>query len=511
MSTLNVLRYVSALLALCILTSVFASSLSVVHSAPTPITEYWAVICGISDYKYISDLNYCDDDVNDMYNTLVNLQGWKEDHIIKLIDSDASKLDIINAISQIDYLDDSDDVFLFFFSGHGTHGPDLSPLDETDGFDEYICPWNSLPDSYENDIRDDEFDEILDYPDSSKKVIILDTCYSGGFLKTLEMNIKAKPDVASVTLEDSFDKDLNKAGYIVLTACDDDELSAEYASLQNGVFTYYLVEGMGSGFPADSDVDGRVSGEEAFHYANPRVTTFNPDQHPQIYDGIAGEVELTIFGNADVVRVRNLQCFEMKRTMNIDLTKLRNYQCLELQRGINADLMRTRNYQCFELVRAINADVLRLRNYQYFELLRTMNADVTKLRNLQCFEMTIPPHEYAINITSLVTTDQDGNPESNFTHGDIVQFNFTIENLGNIPLMQGLVSTLVLDPSDTPFFLSYVFEDLPVGQSKEVTIGYRIPTELATGIYSVKVMIFTDWPSEGGMLLAVRESTFAIS
>jgi hypothetical protein len=316
-----------------------------------------------------------------MYNTLVSLHNWREDHIIRLVDSEASKLGIINAIFNIAQVDNSDDVFLFFFSGHGTHGEDLSPTDETDGSDEYICPWNSLTNSHENDIRDDEFEEILSYLDSNRRVVILDTCYSGGFPKAAEITIKTKPDVGYATISDGFDKDLNKAGYIVLTACDDNELSVEDGSLQNGVFTYYLVEGMNSGFPADTDLDEKVSAEESFDYTSPRTTAFNPDQHPQMYDGILGEVELTIPGNADVTRTRNLQLFELEPIA--DAARIRNLQLLVLKPM--ADMARTRNLQLFELEPI--ADAARIRNLQLSEL--KPNTDAARNRNLQLFEAKV--------------------------------------------------------------------------------------------------------------------------
>ena len=38
--------------------------------------QHWAVIVGISDYLYLNDLDYCDDDAQDMYNQLL-ANGWQ--------------------------------------------------------------------------------------------------------------------------------------------------------------------------------------------------------------------------------------------------------------------------------------------------------------------------------------------------------------------------------------------------------------------------------------------------
>lgn len=39
-------------------------------------------------------------------------------------------------------------VLLFSYSGQGIYGPDVQPIDEVDGYDEYIYPYDSLADSY---------------------------------------------------------------------------------------------------------------------------------------------------------------------------------------------------------------------------------------------------------------------------------------------------------------------------------------------------------------------------
>ena len=93
-----------------------------------------------------------------------------------------------------------------------------------------------------------------------------------------------------VKIIDGF-KDIGQAGRVVLMASDDDEYSWESATLQNSVFTYYILEGLVGA--ADADADGKVSAEEAFDYALPLVQAFTAGaQNPQIYDGYDGEIEI---------------------------------------------------------------------------------------------------------------------------------------------------------------------------------------------------------------------------
>ena len=251
-------------------------------------TEYYAVIAGIADYMYINDLSYTDDDAKDIYKRLLSYPNtpWKEDHIKLLIDGDAKKADIKAGIDWMKANADEDDVCMFFFSGHGTYGTDVSPIDESDGYDEYICP----ADHYylSNGIRDDELDAWMT-PIKAKKIVMIDSCFSGGAIKEADASIKTMSGVPRAELTDSFAKDLNKAGYVVLTASDDDEVSWELGVLQNGVFAYCVDKGLGG--PANSDGDKDISAEEIYDYIRPKVISATGDkQHPQIYDGVTGEL-----------------------------------------------------------------------------------------------------------------------------------------------------------------------------------------------------------------------------
>jgi len=208
-------------------------------------------------------------------------------------------------------------------------------------------------------------------------------------------------------------------------------------------------------------------------------------------------------GDAEVSRTRNLQCFEMTPSVHPP--------------G-NASVSRTKNLQTFEMPPQVhppgNAYVSRLRNLQAFEMTPSIHppgdAYVSRTRNLQCFEMAYQIHEIKINITYIVITDQNGNEMTNFTKGDIMQVNFTLLNTG-VPFTNALVSIVIKDPSNSVVFLTYTFSDFSVGTEKNLIFGYKIPSTALTGIYTVKVMVFTDWPSEGGVGLDVKTATFNVS
>ena len=261
------------------------------------VVDYWAVIVGIEDYQSITDLSYTIDDAEDMRNVLLSYGNWDNSNIQFLTDVDASKSGIDTAIANMASKSDADDVCLFFFSGHGSRIPD-DDGDEADTFDEVICPWNTTKD-LENVISDDELGTWLSVCPRNI-VVILDTCMSGGFTKGIEEIVKSvtNPQVPKDAIakkhfgeglverlkQRPISRDLNKTGYVVLMACEEDKSAYESRRLKNGVFTYYIVEGLWG--PADTDNDNNVSAEEDFNYADPLVRQYKPtNQAPQLWDG----------------------------------------------------------------------------------------------------------------------------------------------------------------------------------------------------------------------------------
>jgi len=228
--------------------------------------ECWAVIVGVSDYAEINDLEYCDDDARELSHELSPILG--EDHIKVLTNASATKQNIEEAVT--DWLalsEDTNDTVLLFFSGHG-------------GW-EFICPYDSLIYYYDNDIFGDELDGWLDTLDSEKIIVIVDSCVSGTFLKEVSRN-----------------------GRVILTACSPDESAYDDSILEQGVFSYYILEAFREFEASDTNDNSELSIEEIFDYARPRTTDFTQYkdyvQHPLIRDDVSGELSLLIKVTADV-------------------------------------------------------------------------------------------------------------------------------------------------------------------------------------------------------------------
>ncbi|OHD75349.1 MAG: hypothetical protein A2177_13895, partial [Spirochaetes bacterium RBG_13_68_11] len=174
----------------------------------------------------------------------------------------------------------STDEFVFYFSGHG-----MQNAGETH---EFFVPYGGIaegpPGSYYGDetasVRDDEMGTYLtESIGTPRRVVILDTCYSGGFIgNTLEVDTtppttstawrpgfslstiaKAIAAYASFTTDSSMGISAYQAQ--VLSAAGSGEPCYEDTGYGHGVMTYYLLETAGNG---DLNGDGAVTVLEAF-------------------------------------------------------------------------------------------------------------------------------------------------------------------------------------------------------------------------------------------------------
>lgn len=254
---------------------------------------FYAVIVGVADYPgTVNDLKFTDDDAYAMYQTLLSFPSWSAERIALLIDSAATKANALQAMVQLTQEAGPDDVFLFYFSGHGTVGADLPPLDEADGRDEYLCTYGSTLAEF---IRDDELETWLAALVPNRIMIILDSCFSGGAVKGVRSLWTGAPPregdgfEADLVRPDAATRDLDGLAkcVVAMMAADDHEYAYELGHpFDHGLFTYFLLEAMrGVG---DLNGDGFTTAEECFAYAAAGVQSvagpYGLQQYPQLYD-----------------------------------------------------------------------------------------------------------------------------------------------------------------------------------------------------------------------------------
>lgn len=122
----------------------------------------------------------------DTYENAMMMKKILEDSGVTSIEmicnTDATAEEVLKLVKKVGKKCDSNDMFFFFYSGHGDRCPDQDG-DEEDGMDEAMCTpskdGNCNPGTY---LRDDTFAEAVAEVHSGEKLIILDCCHSGSML-----------------------------------------------------------------------------------------------------------------------------------------------------------------------------------------------------------------------------------------------------------------------------------------------------------------------------------------
>lgn len=149
-----------------------------------------ALLIGIGNYPEDSGWNkiHGNNDVAILNNALLN-QGFSTENIIQLIDSAATRENILRSINSLSEKCHSGDIVFLHFSGHGQQITDLNG-DEEDGFDEAWIPYDAKK-KYEagvyegnNHLIDDELNAIFTrlrvrVGAKGKIIVIADACHSG--------------------------------------------------------------------------------------------------------------------------------------------------------------------------------------------------------------------------------------------------------------------------------------------------------------------------------------------
>jgi len=183
--------------------------------------------------------------------------GWRDDTITflsyaegKYVDGKPTYDNVINTLDQFSSSVKPDDNVFIYYADHGG----LS------GGKSFICPKGG-------NLWDDELGAKLDLINCQNMIVTIDACHSGGFQDDCEDN-----------------------GRIILMACEQEESSWFYPN-EWCIYSHYFIKGLTPGHSYDGiTTDGSI--ENAHAYAAKICEDQNSDWHPQIADGIDGDLYL---------------------------------------------------------------------------------------------------------------------------------------------------------------------------------------------------------------------------
>lgn len=196
-------------------------------------------------------------DIAGVYNAYTQLPNLHETPIHSRLLSNHGGSTISSDIGWLSTNAQPGDLAIFFYSGHGDTTYDYNH-DETAGWSQN--GYDEILGSPYNWITDDQVTGALSGIDPTVPVIaIFDMCYAGGMVGGGE-DLNSLPNV------------------FVMMSSLEDQLS--YGGATYSRFAEQLINGLGSGLPADTNYDGTVTFDEWFGYTPGRVY----GQTPQYFD-----------------------------------------------------------------------------------------------------------------------------------------------------------------------------------------------------------------------------------
>ena len=237
----------------------------IVNYSGKPISNNTLFILAVGINKYTNstyDLNYARPDAESFVQKMGEVNGniYRNIVVKELYDQDASRNNIISELNRIAATSSPDDVFVFYYAGHGVVGDEenaeffLVPSDVTKMFD---TPERLRERGISANLLKEAFIRIR----AQKQVVMMDACHSGAAMNTLKF--RAVP-----TEEKAINMLARSSGIALLASSGSQQFAAEFEQLRHGTFTYALLEGLSG--KADQG-DGQITVNELIQWMDERV------------------------------------------------------------------------------------------------------------------------------------------------------------------------------------------------------------------------------------------------
>jgi len=225
-----------------------------------------AVIIGIDKYDNLSNLDYAVADAEAVKDMLINKFSYDEENVKLLINEDANKVNIEQAISDVSLEAGENDRILVFFAGHGEtmslpDGGEMGYLLPVDGRQENLYA-SAIP---MNDLKD-----LSNMSKAKHMLFLIDACYGGlAAVGTRGLEPAKTPNY--------LEKITNIKARQIITAGGSDEKVIEKPEWGHSAYTMNLLRALKDGL-ADTNGDGYITASELGLYLNEKVTIDSENQ-----------------------------------------------------------------------------------------------------------------------------------------------------------------------------------------------------------------------------------------
>ena len=241
--------------------------------------QMWGVVIGIDEYinSDVEDLNYAVRDAQSIEQLLRD--KFKFDKVFSLYNRDATKVNILSALSTKLKDAKTDDGIFVFFAGHGSTGEGI-----TGGPLGYIVPADGTLDEREYYVKNIPMSTIKEISQtiSAKHIFyVMDCCYGGLLLRSGMKEMEPEKNANYNFLKTIANWQVRQ----VLTAGGRGQPVIDGGLGGHSVFTGRLIQGLNG--EADVNLDGFITAEEINFFVRQRVHLDVRDivrGHPMYYD-----------------------------------------------------------------------------------------------------------------------------------------------------------------------------------------------------------------------------------
>jgi|GEM_PF-193905 len=219
--------------------------------------QIYGLFVGVADYPGVdSDLPLTDQDAERARDALIQGAGMSPGNGFTLLNEDATRANFTSALDQINSSSDEEDTLVIFYSGHGSRVPRSGGYDsrDPDGYDETMV-------LYDGNLIDDELANMLDQLTVGKVLLVMDSCFSGGFAKDI----------------------VSRPGRMGMFSSEEDVLSQVASKFQAGGYLSFFFEEALTQRYADRDNNGEITAIELSQYLHQRfdadVKSFGTDEY----------------------------------------------------------------------------------------------------------------------------------------------------------------------------------------------------------------------------------------
>jgi len=258
----------------------------------------YALIIGINEYQNVQPLNYAVNDAFSIASMLINSYDFPENNISLLLNENATKSNIIEAISEISKKANSNDRVLIYFAGHAEtmdlpNGGEIGYLIPVDG---------KIEDLYISSIAMSALRQVSLMTKAKHLLYLVDACYGG-------LPVISLRHLDASLIPNYIEKITQNKSRQIITAGGRGEQVIEKGEWGHSAFTLNLYRGLRDS-RADTDSDGIITARELGTYLQKKVTIDSENQQtPKIGRISSHEGEFIFIKNnkdeADFIDVRD--------------------------------------------------------------------------------------------------------------------------------------------------------------------------------------------------------------